>query len=632
MFSALALALAPPLVAAGQSETVRDNRDGRRIVILNSADSHLPAFIALDRGLREAIAADSKVPTSFYAEALDMYRFPQAKIEQDIVGLLNKKYRGVKVDAIVAAGDASLRFAQQYGEDIWPGAPIVFHSVPESTLDAHSLAPGTIGIPVKLEFSRTLDLALTLRPDARRVIVLAGGAEADRRIQAIARASLAAYEGRLEIQYLAGLKVNDMIDAVRALPADAVVLFSTVFRDGSGAPLVPRDVLQSLAAASKAPIFGVFETYVGHGILAGAITSYESQGRRAGKLVVRILNGEAPSTLGIQASLTSGCIADARQLRRWHVSESLLPADCEIRFKELTAWDRYHWQILATLAVVLLQSGLIVALLLNRRRLRSARNKVRAELGLRAKAEALAAGLQSQLARLGRERSMGAVATAIAHEVNQPLIAIQNYAQAAKRRLQEGSEGRSKLVELFAKIEGQAERAGTITQRIRNLVSHSDLAIAPAALPPIAEEVVRLMQSEAQSAGCDIELAVAQRLPDVLADPLALQLVLVNLVRNAIESVSTGASDEKRVSIDVQQTDDQEVRVSVADTGPGVAPEYAAEIFEPLYSGKGDGLGVGLAISRTIIEGHGGRLWYEPNPAGGAIFRFALRVAGHEHD
>ena len=598
----------------------------RHVVILNSTDPYLPAFVLLDRSVREAIRAGSKAPVQLHAETLDMHRFPQARLDRDTVTLLRKKYSGLKVDAVLAVAPIALDFAQRHRAEIWPDAVIVFSSVAATLLAGRSLDPATIGVPALLEFGATLDLALKLWPGTRRIAVVAGTSEPDQRNLSLARTSLERHAGEVAVQYLVGRTLAETIMAVQALPSDSVVLYLTVFRDGGGAPLVPRDVLTQIAAVSRAPVFGVFETYLGDGIVAGSIASYGAQGRRAGELVVRVLNGEDPAAIGVQAPVTPGCIADWQQLRRWGVDERLLPADCEVRFREVTAWDRYRWHIFAALAVISAQAALIAALMLNRLRLRRAHTALRDEWGRRAEAETVATRLRARLGRFSREQSLGAMATAIAHEINQPLIAIQNYAQAAKRRLEGNVDDKAKLLELYAKIEGQAARAGAITQRVRSAIGTSDLQLVP--VPPLSflEEVVRIMEPETENLGCRIALEPAASLPAVLADALQVQLVLVNLLRNAMQSVCSGDRFDKRVSIDVRPIDDREVQVSVTDRGPGVPPDRVADIFEPLYGGTSGGMGMGLAISRSIIEAHGGRLWYEPNPAGGAIFRFTLRA------
>jgi two-component system sensor kinase FixL len=251
------------------------------------------------------------------------------------------------------------------------------------------------------------------------------------------------------------------------------------------------------------------------------------------------------------------------------------------------------------------------------------------EYARRTRAEGLAARLRERLARFSKERSLGAMATSISHEINQPLIAIQNYAQAVKRRLQNKVDDKPKLVELFAKIEEQAERAGAITQRVRSLVGTSDVRLLPVPLCPLVEEVIRMMEPETERRGCRIIRQFAGDFPVVLADSLQIQLVLVNLLRNSMRSICSNERYDKQVFVNMDAIDDREVQVSVTDQGHGVPPDRVADIFEPLYSGTSGGMGMGLAISKAIIEeAHGGRLWYEPNPTGGAIFRFTLRRSG----
>ena len=137
-----------------------------------------------------------------------------------------------------------------------------------------------------------------------------------------------------------------------------------------------------------------------------------------------------------------------------------------------------------------------------------------------------------------------------------------------------------------------------------------------------------MMEPETESRGCQIQCTPRADLPAVLADALHVQLVLVNLLQNAMKIVCSDDCHDKRISVEVGPGGDQEVQVSVSDRGPGVPPDRVGDIFEPLYSGTSGGMGMGLAISRAIIDAHGGRIWYEPNPAGGATFAFTLRAAG----
>ena len=510
-FVLLAVLSAASIIASAAGRD--SNGEPKRVVILNATDPYLPAFLVLDGAMRDAIKTGRAEPTELYAETLDMHRFPRAQLETELVSLLRKKYHDLDVDVVIAATPIALDFAQGNLADIWPDAAIIFHSVPPSVLSKRSFDPRTIGIPVQLEFEQTLDLALKLHPAAQRIAVVAGVAESDHRYLALARPVLEQYADRMDIEYLVGLTLSETVDAVQALPANTIVLYLMMFRDSAGAPQVPRNVLERIAAVSRAPVFGVFDTYLGHGIAAGSIASYADQGRRAAELVVRVLNGEDPAAIGVQQPVAAGSIADWQQLRHWKIDTGLLPADCEVRFREITVWDRYHTLIMITLTMILAQALLISALMLSLRRLRHAQDALHDENDLRREAETIAARLRGRLARFSKERSLGTLATTLAHEINQPLIAIQNYAQAARRRLQTHVEAAPKLAELVAKIEAQAERAGAITQHVRALVNHDEPDLRPVSLCPLFQDVIRIMEAEGEAGGCHIACEPVTDLP-----------------------------------------------------------------------------------------------------------------------
>jgi signal transduction histidine kinase len=321
-------------------------------------------------------------------------------------------------------------------------------------------------------------------------------------------------------------------------------------------------------------------------------------------------------------------VVDARQLKRWNIDERLLPEDSRILYREPSVWQEHRSAILIALGLIVLQALWIATLLWNRKRLRVAQTSLTEECNLRAQSEVLNRRLQTRLGAADKQSTLGALAGRIAHEINQPLIAIKNYAQAAKRYVPTESTKGGKLSELLAEMEGEADRAGTIIRKIRRLLSSGQVDAVPVELDAVLKEVVAVMKPEADSHGCRIDYRVTEPVPVVLADALQVQLVMVNLLRNAIEAAASdtqpgGAS----ISITVCETADQMVQVRVTDSGAGVPLEEVDNIFESLYSTKGAGMGVGLATCRTIIESHGGRIWCAPNPEGGAIFHFTVPAA-----
>ena len=583
------------------------------VVMLSASDPYLPAFVVLDHAAREAIRASSGRRVQFYAETLDMLRFPRAQIEGEVIALLRRKYREVKVDAVVAVETTALDFAERNRGDLWPGAAIVFHTVPMATLAGRPRAPRTIGVPVRYEIEPTLELALQLRPQTRRIVVVGGTAEFDRGLQRLARPVLDGLSGRLKVDYVVDSPLSEMLAGAAKLPSDAIVLYLSMFRDGAGAQHVPRDVLRRYAAVSKAPVFGMFETYLGEGIVAGEIASYEAQGRRAGELVARVLNGERPADLGVDHAVPPGCIADWRQLRRWGIDERLLPDGCTVRFRELSAWNRYRWPILGALAIMLAQAALIAALVVQRQR------RQRAELAVQQS--------RMELAHAARLATMGELTASIAHEVNQPLGAILANVDAADMLLESGTDRIADVRQILADVRKDDLRASDVIRRLRALLAKQEMARTPLDLGEAIEEVLRLLDAEARRRHVELVAELDGARPEVLGDRVHLQQVLLNLIINAMDAMADTPVPLRCVVVRTVAQPDGSVEVAVVDRGQGVAPERLPRLFDSFYTTKERGMGLGLSISKSIVEAHGGRIWAEGNAGGGATFRFTLPVS-----
>lgn len=235
-----------------------------------------------------------------------------------------------------------------------------------------------------------------------------------------------------------------------------------------------------------------------------------------------------------------------------------------------------------------------------------------------------------QLAHVGRISAMGEMATAIAHELNQPLTALRTYAQACQRRLAGGTEPQA-LADALGSIAEQAERASEIVRRLRGFLRREEMRTTPAEPNYIVREVLGLARAEAAQCGVQLTTRLADGLPKVDVDCIQIEQVLLNLVRNGIEAMQQAGSVERRLVLSSAAAGD-EVLLSVRDSGPGVAPASRDTIFEPFVSDKASGMGIGLAISRSIAEAHSGRLWLDaggssgasPGASPGALFHLAL--------
>ncbi|MBV8166545.1 MAG: PAS domain S-box protein [Alphaproteobacteria bacterium] len=237
--------------------------------------------------------------------------------------------------------------------------------------------------------------------------------------------------------------------------------------------------------------------------------------------------------------------------------------------------------------------------------------------------------LQSELLHNSRMSTMGQMASALAHELNQPLTAVINYAQAGRRLIGAGGNPAT-LTEVLDKAVTQAERAGKIILRLRDFLERGDTERRLEDINKVVEEATALALVGAKDSGVRVRFGIAQALPPVMIDKIQIQQVVLNLVRNALEAMEH--SERREMTIDTARTDDGDVETVVVDSGPGLSPEVEAQLFQPFVSTKRTGMGLGLSICRTIVEAHGGRLTAGSHPAGGAIFRFTLPAAEVDDD
>ncbi len=252
------------------------------------------------------------------------------------------------------------------------------------------------------------------------------------------------------------------------------------------------------------------------------------------------------------------------------------------------------------------------------------------DLTERQQAEARMQELQSDLVRVSRLTALGEMASALAHELNQPLTAISNYLKGSRRLLAANGLGEDRITTALDQAADQALRAGVIIRRLREFVSRGETERRIEDLPKLIEEASALALVGAREHGVRVSFVIDPAVDRVLVDKIQIQQVLLNLIRNGMDAMED--SPRRELVISVVPVDDDLVRVSVSDTGAGVEPSFADQLFQPFVTSKRTGMGVGLSISRTIIETHGGRIWFEPNPDGGAVFKFTLQRARLEEE
>ncbi len=232
--------------------------------------------------------------------------------------------------------------------------------------------------------------------------------------------------------------------------------------------------------------------------------------------------------------------------------------------------------------------------------------------------------LRSELAHVSRLTTAGELASGLAHELNQPLTAITHNCDAILSDVKNDTDTDAEFAETLNDISEQAQRAGAIIRGMRHLVKKDNGDKVPTDINELVRETLRLTGQEAREKGIHVGMQLAEKLPKPVVDPIQIQQVLVNLERNSVEAMWQSDSARRELEVSTVLNDDNLIQISVKDTGPGISEEFSQHLYTAFQTTKADGMGLGLSISRTIVDDHGGKLWHEENSEGGTIFHFTV--------
>jgi signal transduction histidine kinase len=564
--------------------------------------------------IHSALDTENTPHYTIYSEFLDAARFKGSDYESMLHTYFRTKYHKIQINVIVTLGTDALKFISRVRADISPAAPIVFAIVGDAPIARSVVPPNATGTIELRNFHNLIDSARVLVPHLARIVLV--GEPLDRQpYRHNYQQGLQQVVKDLKVIGLTGLPLVEVQARTAALPDDAAIIYIPIYTDKSGIIHNPAEALRAIANAANRPIVVDSETFIGIGGAGGFIPSAEDLGRETARKVVRVLNGEIASGIPIESKDFTKPIFDSRQLNRWHVSETTLPAGSEVRFRELNAWERYRWQILATALLITLQ-GLVIAWLLYERHGRHiAERESRQHL--------------LEVTKMDRAMIASAMSASIAHELSQPLGAILSNTEAAEILLSANPLDLDQLKEICADIRSDDHRAVEIIKHLRLLLKQTELDLRNISLNKVANDFLELLKPQAAEQGVALEVEPIPANLSVRADPVHLQQVLLNLAMNAIDAMQEMPAGERTLRLQVWRQN-SEATVSIADTGPGIPEEKLKSIFDPFFTTKQQGTGLGLSICRTIISTYGGAIWAENGIQGGAIFHFTLTLARAE--
>jgi signal transduction histidine kinase/ABC-type uncharacterized transport system substrate-binding protein len=766
----------------------------KRVMILNPYSRDTAPFAVVAAAFRSTIATELREPIDFREIPLDLAHISESG-EQALVAFLEERLAENPVDLVVPLGGAGASFAARHQDRLFRETPIVLVGA-----EPRMIPPGLLGKNVTLvtqpiNLPGMIGQILAMKPETKRIAVVLGASEIERKWADECRREFSSFADRLEFIWLDGLTLADSLDRCSKLPPDTFIFYGLFIEDADGIPCAESQTLLRLQEVANAPVFSICMSDIGLGSIGGQVFRDTEIGEQAARVAARILRRESPDAIPPLILGPGTPVYDWRELRRWKIREANLPAERIMRFREPEFWERYRWPVIGVTSLGLIQAALIAGLLINRakrrrgeeataliadisskfvnipasevdREIHDAQHRIcklldidmsvlwqwdnhapglftathihslaagpqppmqmeadnfpwvrqeilsgravvlrsldempdeaskdretarlsgirsslclplslggdepigilcfntsrkerswqpdlierlklvaeivanalarkKADHDLRESAEAKRLAMQQTielrdtLAHTGRVSLLGQLSSALAHELSQPLSAILRNAEAAEIMLQQAAPDIEELRAIVDDILRDDQRAGGVINKLRSLLGKGELKLQPLDPSEVISDVLALLRSDATVRHVQLDKDIEPGIPRVLGDRIHLQQVLLNLIVNAIDALTELGGVDRTVRVSACLIEPATVEIRVCDNGPGIPEEKIARLFEPFYTTKTTGMGMGLPVSKTIIEAHKGKLTAENRPDGGACFFFTLQT------
>ncbi len=595
------------LTGAASSAAIRHPQ----VLVVFSDDSSQNWTRDLTHGFELASSDAGANAPAWYFEYFDAVRFQEERHPKEFRSSIRDKYRERHLDLVIAIASNAIRLLADARDELWPDVPVLFANYAGAVPLEASAMTNASSLTFEYGFDAAIMAARAVFPDMTTLAVTRGSSVAERLRESdvdeeVRRAGLTFLD-------IAPASAADAKAKVSRLPEHSILFLAGGQLDESGVAVPSWQLCEMISAAANRPTIMLGGQFLGCGIIGGLMRDYVKIGHVIGERAISSAAAHPSGREVVPFTAISTLTFDARQLERWNIDERRLPAGSIIAFRDPSLWRDYRGQVLAFSAALALQLALIAGLLYERRARRKAEIDSRRNLSL--------------AASIDRRASVAALTGSIAHELNQPLGAILHNAQAAEMLISSNRATLADLQEILRDIHSQDIRATEIVQRHRTMLTKHDVKQETIDIFDAVRESLALIDHDAAMR----QVHVDARLPSdpcyVIGDKVLLQQVVVNLVVNAMDAMAATPSTSRRVAIR-NAIKAESVEISVQDNGSGLSPDLDGRLFEPFVSTKSGGMGIGLTITRSIVDMHDGAIDAWNNAEGGATFCVRLpRVA-----
>lgn len=564
------------------------------------------------RTIRTELERQSRWPLDITDHSLVTSRFTDDGTDHAFMEYLRALHQRQPFDLIVSLGAPAASFVQRRRQQLFPTVPMILSAVEQRRVQYIELGDNDTVVAIRNDFAAFFENVLQVLPDTQTIAIVTGSSPIEKYWAEELRKETSPFESRAAFIWYNKLSFEDILKNAAALPAHSAIFWQLMNVDAAGVTHEGDTALARLYAVANAPIFSFQGAYFGREIVGGPMHSVLDASRATAAVAVRILGGERPSDIKLPSIGLAAPKFDWRKLQRWSIGESRLPMGSEVYFRQPTLWDQYRFHILAVVAALVVQGMMILWLLYEHWRRRVAETQSIQQM--------------HELARMNRIATAGQLSASIAHELRQPLTAIASSGSAGLNWLSHKVPDLEEARAALQAVVKQSYRADDVIQSVRAMFGHQTTAVRTEVnLSELVRQVLALVRRSISSNSVVLNTKLADDPPPlVMADPVQLQQVVLNLINNAVEAMATASHSPRILNIDARTDQDGNVLLAVADTGPGFDTKVAANIFNPFVTTKAQGMGMGLSICKSIVEQHGGRLTAVSVQPHGALLTIAL--------
>ena len=594
----------------------------KNVVIFFSFNSSIPAYQNILEGFREKIMDKQDFPINLFIEYFDLDRSQNESYVKQIVDLYNYKFTERKIDLLITVGPGINKYLSKYNLNALAHSQVL--ELENENL-AGTPAPDTSGtnifrVTLSYNFENTINSALKLFPGHNKVYLIWGNSAIDKYYdEHVLRAALK-FEKTHDIIQVKGYSLDSINKFVKDIAVKSIILLPSFISDNANIFFSTPEVISIIANSSKAPVIPFFDTFVKRrGGLGGFVFSYKNLGFETGRIAKEMLTGKHLSDIKVNENSFYQNIYDWDQLKKWNILNSrMIPANSIIINEKVSFITEYRWYFFGLFLFLIFETITILYLIrLNRRQKAVEKQKAETEILFR------------ELIREDRRMRMVELTAALSHELNQPLTGILYSAQAGKQFLQSGKLDHDQAQEIFDNIIDDDKRAGDIISSIKSLMKLEIRDMEKTDLGLVISDAIKIFDAEAAKRKIRLSYKLPVNPIYVKADKIMIEQVLLNFIYNAAIAMQNTDPEKKLIELKILLKNGN-VIVSVRDWGPGIDHTIRDKIFNSFVTTRKTGFGIGLAVSRSIMEKHKGEIWADNMPDGGAQFSFSLKVVKYE--